>query len=96
MAGIAAAGDFQFLAGTSDLHEDAASVLEQLATCLSQHHAASIAVEQVLTKFRFEIRDLTAQGWLANREESGGMRETAEFSDVAKIFELFEIQLTIR
>ena len=61
-------------------------------TRLREHHAAAIAVEQVLPKLRFEFRDLTAQGRLANRQESGGMRETAEFSDVAKIFELFEIQ----
>jgi hypothetical protein len=75
------------------LHEDAAGVLEQLASSLREHHAASIAVEQVLAKLRFEIRNLAAQSRLADRQECGGMREAAEFGDVAKVFELFQIQI---
>jgi hypothetical protein len=84
------------LSSTPDLHEDAARVFEELAACLCEHHAAAVAVKQILPKFQFEVRDLTAQGGLPNREESGGIGETAELSNVAKIFELFEIQLPTR
>ncbi len=94
--GIAAASGFQFLARSSHLHQDAAGVLEQLATGLGKHHAAAVTVKQVLTKLHFQVRDLTAQGRLANRQESGGMSETAEFSHMAKIFELFEIHADSR
>ncbi len=67
-------------------------MLEKLATRLREHHAAAIAIEQVLPEFHFEIRDLAAQGRLANRQKSGGMREAAEFGNVAEILELLEIQ----
>ena len=95
VADIAVALGFQFLARTRPTCVRMPRVCSsKLATGLREHHAAAVAIEQVLTEFHFEFRDLTAQGRLANRQKSGGMREAAEFGDVAKILELLEIQWT--
>ena len=64
MTGVAVFLLFEFLAGAPDLHQDPARVLEQARAGIGEHHAASVAVEQVLSQLDFQLSNLAAQGRL--------------------------------
>jgi hypothetical protein len=93
MARVAVFLVLEVLTGSAYLHQDTASVLEQAGAGVREHHAPSIAVEEVLAEFDFELTYLTAQRRLHHGEKGGGAREAAEFRNVAKIFELFQVHV---
>jgi hypothetical protein len=93
MARVAVSLILEFLTGPADLHENAASVLQQAGAGIGEHHAATIAVEEVLAEFHFQLPHLAAQRRLHHGQKRGGAREAAEFRDVPKIFELFQIHV---
>ena len=91
--GRAAGVDLEFLSGAAHLHQNAAGVLEQAGAGIGEHNAAPVAVEEILAQLDFQLTHLAAQGRLHHGEIRGGARKAAEFRDVAKIFELFQIHV---
>src|ERR1700735_2332160 len=81
----------EFLTRPAHLHENAPGMLQQAGAGVREPDAAAVSVEQVLAEFDFELAPLTAERGLHHGEKRRSPRETAEFRDVAKILELFQI-----
>ena len=93
MPGVAVASIVQFLLSPAELRQYSARMLEQLRSRLGQGDAAPVALQQILAAFEFQLSNLAAQRRLDHRQEGGGTGKTAEFRDMAKIFELLQIHL---
>src|SRR5580700_426096 len=91
MTRVAVASIVQLLLRLPKLHQDSARMFEQLRSRLSEGDAASVAIQQTLTAFEFQLANLPAQGWLYHRQKGGGTGKTAKFRDMPKVFELLEI-----
>jgi hypothetical protein len=66
-------------------------VLQQPRAGIGEHHAAAVAVEQVLAQLDLQLPHLPAQGRLHHGQKRRGAREAAELGDVAKVFELLQV-----
>src|SRR5260370_21683810 len=76
-----------------DLGEDAPGMFQQACAGIREHHTATVALEKVLTQFNFELAYLAAQRRLHHRQKRSCPREAAQFGDVAKVLQLFQIHI---
>ena len=79
----------QFLPCATNLGEDAPGMFQQASACICEHHTATVALEEILTQFHFELAYLAAECRLHHRKKRRCPRKAPQLGDVAEVLELF-------
>src|SRR5262249_14763419 len=73
------------------LHQNPSRMSEKASAGVRRGYAASIAMQQGLVQFHFELTHLMTQGGLSNREQRRCLCEAAQIGNVNKVVKLFDI-----
>ena len=82
---------FQVQPGALHLLQDATAMGQQACARGRQGHTAAVAVKQALAQLNFQRAHLPTQRRLGHPQHAGGPGETAQFSDLDKVLQLFEV-----